>query len=165
MVTTSSKNNVTTIILSPNRSPNWKDIKIWLLLISIPCLTVALSWFFVGVWIILLFAILELSLLSGLMYFVCYQNYRQQQITIEHNNISFTSRINKTDQEYIFHRHGCYLAVTKPIKPINNLKLALKNESKTITVGEFLGPNDRECARRTIRDAGVIECSSRWWDD
>lgn len=99
------------------------------------------------------------------MYFVCYQNYRQQHITIEHSNITFTSGIGKTDQEYIFKRPDCYLVVTKPNKPMNNLELALRNESKTIIVGEFLNSDDRDYARRVIRDADIIECSSRWWAD
>lgn len=165
MVTTNTNNDVTTIILSPNRSADWKDIKKWLLFISTPAMIVALGWLFVGVWIILPFAILELSLLSYLMYRVCYQNYRQQHITIERSNVTFYSGIGKRGQEYIFTKPDCYLAVTTPRKPIDNLELALKNESQTITVGEFLSPDDRAYARRKIRDAGVIEVSSRWWDN
>lgn len=165
MVTTSTKNDVTTIILSPNRSADWKDIKKWLLVISMPALIVALGWFFVGVWIILPFALLELSLLSYIMYTVCYRNYKQQHITIEHKNVTFFYGIGNTGKEYIFTRPDCYLAVTTPKKPIDNLELALKNESYTITVGEFLSPDDRAYARRKIRDAGVIECSTRWWNN
>ena len=76
MVTTSTDNDVTIIILSPNRSTEWKDIKKWLLFTSMPAMIVALGWFFVGVWAILPFALFELSLLTYIMYSVCYYNYR-----------------------------------------------------------------------------------------
>jgi uncharacterized membrane protein len=163
MVTINTNNDVTTIILSPNRSTEWKDIKKWLLFISLPSMIVALGWLFVGVWIILPFAILELSLLTYIMYSVCYKNYRKQLITIEGKNVTFSSGIGKISREYVFTRPDCFLSVTTPRKPIDNLELALKNDLYTIPVGEFLNPDDRANARRTIRDAGVIEISSRWW--
>jgi uncharacterized membrane protein len=163
MVTTNTNNNVTTIVLSPNRSTEWKDIKKWLLFISMPAIIVALAWLFVGVWIILPFAVLELSLLTYIMYSVCYRNYRQQIITIEGKNVTFSSGIGKISREYIFTKPDCYLAVTTPKKPIDTLELALKNDLYSIPVGEFLNPEDRAKARRKIRAAGVIEVSSRWW--
>lgn len=164
MVTINNKHNVITIILSPNRSANWKDIKKWLLVISAPSLIIALGWFFVGVWIILPFAGLELGLLSYLMYKVCYQNYREQHITIEKSAIIFSSGIGTPDRKIIFKRPDCYLAVKQPKKPIENLELALKSDSETLTIGEFLNPKDRELARRSIRNAGVIECRTQWWE-
>ncbi len=163
MVTTSTDNDVTIIILSPNRSTEWKDIKKWLLFISMPAMIVALGWFFVGVWVILPFALLELSLLTYIMYSVCYNNYRKQLITIERKNVTFSAGVGKASREYVFTRPDCYLAVTTPRKPIDNLELALKNDLYTIPVGEFLNPEDRAHARRKIRDAGVIEVSARWW--
>ncbi|MGH1441484.1 MAG: DUF2244 domain-containing protein [Cellvibrionaceae bacterium] len=165
MVTTSVRNNTTIIILSPNRSADWSEVKKWIVLISLPALIVALGWFFVGVWIILPFAGLELALMSYLMYRVCYQNYREQHIVINQNDVTFSSGIGKPDKEYTFTLPDCYLSVTQPRKPIDKLELALKSESYTLKFGEFLNPEDRESARKSIRNAGIIECASRWWDD
>lgn len=165
MVTANTYNDVTTIVLRPNRSADWHEIKVWLAVISIPALIVALGWFFVGVWIILPFAGLELGLLCYFMYRVCYQNYREQHITIERDNVILSSGIGKPEQHYVFTRPDCYLAVKQATKPIENLELALQSETQTFAIGEFLNPEDRECARRSIRNAGVIECSSCWWEN
>jgi len=163
MVTTSVTGNTTTIILSPNRSVEWVDIKKWILLISLPALIVALAWFFVGVWIILPFAGLELALLSYFMYRVYYQNYREQHIIIRQNDVTFSSGVGKPDTQHTFILPDCYLSVTQPRKPIETLELALKSESHKLSIGEFLNPNDKEDARQSIRNAGIIECSSKWW--
>jgi len=93
-----------------------------------------------------------------------WKNYREQHITIARRNITFSSGIRKPDIEHTFNRPDCYLAVKPPRNPIDKLELALMSESHTLVIGEFLNPEERESARRSIRNAGVIECSSRWWD-
>jgi len=109
-----------------------------------PAMIVALAWLFVGVSIILPFTVAELSLLTYIMYSVCYKNYRQQLITIKRKNVTFSSGVGKISREYMFTKPDYYLAVTTPKKPIDTLVLALKNDLYSIPVGDFLNPDDRK---------------------
>ncbi len=164
MVTTTTTNGDTTITLSPNRSADWQDIRLWLFILSIPALIVGVGWFALGVWIILPFVGLELGLLSYFMYKVCYQNYRKQQIVINEDTVTIESGIHQPDQKQIFLRPECYLLATKPNHPIERLALTLTNQSTSLPIGEFLNPKDLELTRRSLVNAGLIECSNRWWD-
>ena len=163
MVTTSSDIQRTTITLSPNRSLDWAEIRPWLYLLSLPALIVGIAWFIAGVWIILPFAGLELGLLAFFMYRTCYQNYRQQQIIIDKNEVIVEMGIHKSKRIFHCERLNCYLYVKFPNKPIDNLELKLTCESLALVIGEFLNPADRELARYSLTKAGLIECSSHWW--
>lgn len=163
MVTINTQENATEITLTPNRSANWSQIKLWLCLLSLPAIIVGMGWFVAGVWIILPFVGLELALLCVLMYRVCYQNYRREQIRIDRDNVTFTAGISKTDKEYIFTRPDCYLNVHKPTSPMDNLQLFLRNDSHSFAIGEFLNNEEKESARRSICRAGLIECNEQWW--
>ncbi len=163
MVISSTNNNATIITLSPNRSASWKDVKLCLLFISLPALIIAMAWLYMGVWIILLFCVIEIGLLSYFMYRVCYQNYRKELITITEDNVVLSCGVNKENSKHIFHRPDCYLLSAPPPSPRDKLELSLASESCSLTIGEFLSPIDCERARRTLRNAGLIECSKRWW--
>ena len=163
MVTSETIDQRTTIILSPNRSVEWKDMKLWLLFLSLPALIVGISWFLVGVWIILPFVGLELGLLAFFMYRICYQNYRREQIIIDKHLVTVKSGVHTPSQAFRFTRPNCYLTVKKPNKPIENLELSLSNQKLELPIGKFLSPNDREIARKKIVNAGLLECSNNWW--
>ncbi|MGH1487479.1 MAG: DUF2244 domain-containing protein [Cellvibrionaceae bacterium] len=163
MVSTNTTQNTSTIILSPNRSTEWKDIKRWLLLLSLPALIIAIGWLMVGVWIILPFAGLELGLLSYFMYKVCYQNYRIQKITVKKDTVILEDGIHTATETHQFARPDCYLSVKTPSTPMESLELSLFSEAQSSPVGDFLNPSDRELARRLLVKAGLIECSTRWW--
>lgn len=163
MVTATAHGQTTTITLAPNRSIEWQQVKLWLLLLSLPALIIALGWFALGVWIILPFAGLEIGLLCYFMYKVCYNNYSKQTITVAPQTVTVESGVHATRVRQEFLRPDCYLMVTQPEKPIDNLQLQLTNSGSSLAVGEFLNPADRELARRSLISAGLIECSSHWW--
>ena len=163
MVKTNTNKTTAIITLSPNRSVNWRDVKHWLAFISLPALIIAIGWFVVGVWIIMLFTVLELGLLAYFMYKVCYQNYQVQKITIERNTVIVEAGIHRVKQLLSFSRPGCYLSVKKPARPMEQLELALVGGNQSLAIGDFLNPIDRELARKSLVAAGIVECSSRWW--
>ncbi len=163
MVTTQITENYTAIILSPNRSTDWKDIKRWLIFLSLPSLVVAIGWLAMGVWMILIFISLELGLLSYFMYKVCYRNYRVQKITIKQGQVTLEAGIRKLKQVRLFQRPDCYLIVKEPTSPMETLELSLSGENDNYIIGGFLNSEDMGLARRSLVKAGLIECSSLWW--
>ncbi|MEJ2419454.1 MAG: DUF2244 domain-containing protein, partial [Exilibacterium sp.] len=110
MVTIQTNKDNTHIILSPNRSIEWKAIKYWLLIISLPALIIAIDWLIMGLWMILPFVGIELGLLSYFMYRICYKNYYQQYIDINKNSVTVTAGIHPPLQQQLFTRPDCYLS-------------------------------------------------------
>jgi uncharacterized membrane protein len=163
MVSAEKTDNVSIITLMPNRSTEWKDIKRWLIILCLPAVIIALAWFVAGVWIILAFAGLELGLLCYFMIKVCYQNYHVQQIYIEKEKVTIRSGINSVKETLSFTRPDCYLIVKKPRSPMENLELNIANDSQSLRIGEFLNSEDTEKARKSLINAGLIECSKEWW--
>ncbi len=163
MVTTQITDKYTAITLSPNRSTDWKDIKRWLIFLSLPALFVAIGWFAMGVWIILPLVGIELGLLTYFMYKVCYQNYRVQKIIIQKKQVILEAGIQKLNQVQLFQRPDCYLVITEPTSPMENLELTLSSDEGSYAIGGFLNSEDKGLARRSLIKAGLIECSSLWW--
>lgn len=163
MVVSKTNENITTIILSPNRSLDWKEIKLWLLVLCLPACVIGVAWLFMGLWLILPFVGLEVGLLSYFMYRVCYENYRKQLITISKSDVTFCSGIKKPEEHITFTRPDCYLATIKPVHPMEHLKLALANDTQIQPLGEFLNSTERETARKALCRAGLMECSNQWW--
>jgi uncharacterized membrane protein len=163
MVSAENLNNNTIITLTPNRSTEWKDLKRWLIILCLPAVIVALAWLVAGIWIILPFAGLELGLLCYFMLKVCYQNYRVQQISIDNKKVTVRSGINQIKEIQSFTRPLCYLIVKQPKSPMENLELSIANDTHSLNIGEFLNPEDREKARKSLIQAGLIECSNEWW--
>lgn len=164
MVTSNNNGEMKTIILSPNRSVEWSQVKLWLLFLSFPAIVIATGWLIVGVWIILPFVGLELGLLSFFMYRICYQNYYQQTITVDNDYVTVLIGIHSPQQLHQFSRDDCYLNVNKPSKPIENLTLTLQSESFNVDIGHFLNQSDLELTRKSLVAAGLMECSNRWWE-
>jgi len=163
MVTTEINKEHTRVTLAPNRSLEWKKVKIYLLIFSLPAVIVAIGWWMIGVWIILPFAGLELGLLTFFMYRVCYQNYHWQQITVNKDYVAVSSGVHSPKQCIKLARPECYLSVSPPLKPMDSVILALTTDEQSVSVGDFLNHDDRELARRSLVAAGLIECSSLWF--
>ena len=69
-IESNSENKSFRILLSPNRSLSWKSTCIFLLFISITCLTIGIGFSLVGAQLIIPFAGLEVILVSVCVYLV-----------------------------------------------------------------------------------------------
>ena len=66
------------IILKPNRSLTWRQSLLVMCALGGFCLSIAIVWTFVGAWLILPFAGIEVGLLALVMYLVSCSTYDKQ---------------------------------------------------------------------------------------
>lgn len=158
----SEQDNTATIVLRPNRSVNWRQVKIILLLLAIPVAIIATGWWLAGIWIILPFAGFELLLLSALMYRVNWQLYRQQVIIISAEQLVIEEGYH-TLERYIFTRAHCYISVTETQGHWQLPLVYLHHHSDEIALGHFLNLTERHDLKHILRDYGLQVCRNRWW--
>ena len=160
----SEQHNTATIVLRPNRSINWRQVKLILLLLAIPVTIIAAGWWMAGIWIILPFAGFELLLLSVLMYRVNWQLYQQQVITISADTLVIEEGYHSLER-YIFTRANCYISVTETQRHWQLPLVYLHHHSDEVALGHFLNLRERRDLKQILHDHGLKICRNRWWQD
>jgi uncharacterized membrane protein len=163
MVTREISPTGTRIILSPNRSATWHQAKLYCLILAFPCALIALSWYFVGAWLILPFAGLEI----GMMVLVTYQTNRntliKQILDIEAHNIQVTEGRKRPSNYHKLLRPAVHLNVYQPEQPLALAELTLTDGNTSLKLGDFLNKSDRSVLQKYLTESGVMVCRNRWW--
>lgn len=163
MVKTHVHTDKTTIILTPNRSASWYQVKWLLIIIGTFVLGVAVAWSFVGAWIVLPFAGFEIALLSILMIKVNRLTNHQQVITVADNDIKVESGMDEPDSVHAFKRGDAHLEIIEPEHSMDKARLTLTDQQTSLELGAFLNQQDCQLARTQLKQAGLIVCSNKWW--
>lgn len=163
MVEKRVQTNKTTIILTPNRSASWKQIKWVLISMASFVMIIAVAWSFVGAWVILPFAGLEIGLLTILMIKVNRFTHQQQVITFAQRIISVETGVERPHSRLDFERASALLRVTEPEHSMDKAKLHLLDQHSSMELGAFLNQDDCQLAREALKSAGLFVCSNKWW--
>lgn len=163
MVITQVEPHKTTIILKPNRSATWFEVKLFVAAIGIFVISIALVWSLLGVWIILPFAGFEVGLLAILMYKVNLACHSKQVITIVSGYIVVECGIKAPSFSWRFSKEQAQLNVIEAETSFDRPTMILSDNQLSIKLGDFLNQDDCKIAREKFKQAGVIEISNRWW--
>lgn len=164
MVDTQNQHDQTIIVLTPNRSASWHEVKVVVWVMVTFVMIIAIAWTFVGAWIVLPFAGLEVGLLALFMYRVNRQCHAQQVITLREQDIVIECGITCPVDVYRFNRYKTHLAITEAANPFDKVQLLLQDDEQQFTVGQFLNQHDSELARRALISAGLVPVSNLWWE-
>lgn len=163
MVKAHSSDDITRIELSPNKSATWKEVKILISVVSAIVLAIALAWSFMGAWLILPFAGLEVGLLAILMYRVSLYCHSRQVVTISPRSITFECGIKQPFFRWQFTRTSAHVSVLEADSEFDRPRMILTDDTISIQLGEFLNQQDCQLARTSFQQAGLVEVSNRWW--
>lgn len=134
----------TQITLLPNRSLSWRQTLLVMVVFGGFCLSIALVWAFVGAWLILPFAGLEVGLLVFVMYLVSRSTYQKQILIINQEHISFQSAKSRDNQPALFQRHSVGLLTYQVYHPEDVKELYLVQGTVKQRIGEFLNLDDQK---------------------
>lgn len=163
MVTTEYSPHKTTIILKPNRSASWLEVKWFIAVIGFFVISIALIWSMFGAWVILPFAGLEVGLLGLLMYRVSLNCHAKQVITIATQEIIVECGIKRPTFSWQFAKKDTHLNIIEAETSFDRPKMILSDEKVSLKLGDFLNQNDCNLARNSFKKAGLIEVSNHWW--
>lgn len=143
MVRVNEKIDCTEIVLRPNRSLTWRQSKIFVLLVGGFCLSIALVWSFVGAWLVLPFAGLEVGLLAFITYVVSRGTYKKQRIFIDDDSVSVQKGIEKIQEEHVFPRRQISFVCASRNHPEDVRQLEFRAMNTCCQLGDFLNLDDQ----------------------
>ena len=152
------------VVLTPNQSAPWAEVKMVCLLLAFFTAIIAGGWAFVGVWIILPFAGLELLLVSALMYQICKQGRLIQVVNLHADNIEVTTGYRKPEKQWTLTKSDTFLYCQSTKHPDDSPNVYLKNSDYCIQIGSFLNKNDTEQMLNSLESTGLVLVKEHWWE-
>ncbi|MFT5838005.1 MAG: putative membrane protein [Flavobacteriales bacterium] len=163
MVKVKRKNDSVILTLQPNRSANWRQNKIIILLITAFVMSIAMVWSVMGVWMILPFAGFEVGLLAFVMYRVSYFTYQKQIITINNRSVTFESGVYYSKQCLYFDKKTLSVITIEPQTAFEQTLISLEDKQKKVIIGQFLNQQDRQTTLTHFQEAQLYVHSDKWW--
>ena len=142
------------IIMYPNRSASWQSVKRFLWVISIFAFTIAFTFAFYGLWMVLPFAGLEILALVLLMYWVALQCRRQQVIRFGDHQIIVEKGYETPNQTWTSELFWTRLVIDRPPGYGRPQRLYLRSKQQQLEIGEFLNEEDKKRLVAELR--GVV---------
>ncbi|MGB3727221.1 MAG: DUF2244 domain-containing protein [Glaciecola sp.] len=151
------------ITLSPNRSATWQQTK-WVIAIMVAVvMIIAVAWTFVGAWVVLPFAGLEVGLFALLMYKVSRFTYSQQVIEILPSNVVIAFGYRKKRIQATFEREHVSVFYSETDNHWELPKIRITDTEQSLFIGEFLNLEDRIALKQALEDNGLMVCKNKWW--
>jgi uncharacterized membrane protein len=163
MVKLKRKHDSVRLTLQPNRSANWRQNKIIMMVMAAFVMIIAIAWSVVGVWIILPFAGFEVGLLAFLMYRVSYSTYQKQIITINNHSVTFESGVYYSKQCLHFDKNKVSVITIEPQTAFEQTLISLEDKQQKVVVGQFLNQQDRQTTLTHFKAAQLYVHSDKWW--
>ncbi|MFC4701752.1 DUF2244 domain-containing protein [Glaciecola siphonariae] len=163
MVVTETQSDRTVITLSPNRSATWQHTKIVIFVMVAVVMIIALAWTFMGAWVVLPFAGLEVGLFALLMYKVSQFTYSKQVININKDSVSIEWGRKVVEKRHEFSRDDLYVYYWEADEGWHLPRISLTQKKTRLEIGTFLNMEDRELLKSNLEQAGLIVCRNKWW--
>ncbi len=132
----------TELLLLPNQSLSWASNKAFLQIISVLVLTIAAVFAVDGHWFVLPFAVLELLLLWGALYFTLQRLQDRELITVTDAEIIVQRGRRRVEQEVHLPRHWARLVVRRD--RYRKRRLYLRSHGREVELALSLNCDDRK---------------------
>jgi uncharacterized membrane protein len=163
MVKLEGHKSTVTILLTPNRSLTWAEAKWIIALMVAVVMIIAIAWTFVGAWVVLPFAGLEVGLFALLMYKVTRSTYLKQIVTFTDQLITIEMGIDRRQSLESLPRLGTDIYYSETDRNWHTPKITLHNGIKRVQIGQFLNADDMVVLRNELEKLGFPICREHWW--
>lgn len=165
MVKIEKSSQLTRIELSPNRSVSWREAKLIITFMICVVMIIAIAWTFVGAWVVLPFAGLEVGLFALLMYKVTYFTYYKQVVTFYADKVTIEAGVNRRKSSNELNTYSLSLHYNESDQDWHAPVATLVNDQQRIRIGEFLNKQDLQLLKQYIQEQGVPVVRNKWWQD
>ena len=163
MVQLEKYDNDVIMMLTPNRSLTWAEAK-WIMAFMVAVvMIIAIAWTFVGAWVVLPFAGLEVGLFVLLMHKVTRSTYLKQIVTFTPQDITVEMGIQRRLSAVSIPRFGTDIYYSETDRNWTTPKVTLQNGKQRIQIGEFLNADDMAILRDELEGLGFPICREHWW--
>ena len=130
------------IIARPNQSATWSANLLLILALAVPSLSIAVIFAWLGAWLILPFAGLELLALGSALYYVNWKLQYRHVITLSEDSVRIDKGYYSPRHSWQFSRQHTGLAITPEKHPWDGPELCLHDRNESVPLGEFLSRED-----------------------
>lgn len=155
MVEISHDNNVYLLVLSPNKSMEWETNKKILIAMFAVSMVIGLSFAYIGAWLILPFAGLEISLVGFGMYYVCWKLNFKQTIQIHNESLRIQKGVYFPKQEWHWQKASTQVLRRDSQYRMSAPDLYLKHLNERVEMGEFLNRKEKLVLRQELANLGL----------
>ena len=132
-----------TIILRPNHSWSWRANVLFLSILMAVSMTIAIGFLLAGAWVVLLFSVIEMTVVALCIHHCVKQCTRQEVITISDFEVKIQQGIKKPSREQTFTRMWAKWFVQKPRHPWDPVSLVIRSRGEELEIGSFLNRSDK----------------------
>lgn len=132
------------IVLRPNRSWSWRANLVFLGVLASVCLIIGTIFLLQGLWLILPFSILEVSLVGLALYVCARRTHVQEVLTFSPDELRIERGRARPESRQVFKRLFARIFVHRPRHPWYPTRVAVRSHGREVEVGAFLGPDDKQ---------------------
>ena len=130
--------------IKPNRSMSARNLVVSVICLTVVCLTIALSFFSLGLWLVLPFAGLEIFVVGIVVGYTIRRSEDYEIIQIDDKNVVVTQRQGRAVQEKKFSRYWTRVRLQAGTTPLQPSRLEIGSHGKFIEVGRDLTQDSRQ---------------------
>lgn len=134
---------VGTLILRPNQSLTWTATLVFLGALSTISLTIAVGFLLNGLWMILPFTLLELTVVSACFYLLLRRAQQQQVIEFFVDAVQVSCGRTQPESTHVWQRYFTKIFVNPPRHMWYAPTILLKHRQESIELGPFLNTQEK----------------------
>lgn len=145
------KTGFATIVLKPNNSSSWQfNMQV---VASLAFITFCLSTYFAlqGLWVIFIFAGLEIGFLFICLYLRLRANINTEVITFDENTVIIERGRYQAEKIWEYHRIWAKIFVKKPVTRGYPKQVFIRSHGKELELGSFLNKKDKEILIKDLK--------------
>jgi len=136
-------NQITRLVLTPNRSLDWQGNVQIVLATAILLTIVSVPIVFMGGWVVIPFALIQLIALAIGLYLTLRKLSYHEVITLKNGNLSLERGSHKLETSSTFPKNSVRILVEEPVRPMDLPDIDLIAEGHCYPLGSFLNRSDR----------------------
>ena len=140
------------IVLRPNQSWTWRANTYFVGTLMVISLTIAVTFTLQGMWVILPFTVLEMSVLLACLYYCVRRTHVQEVLTFSPESLVLERGINRPQLRVEFQRYFTRFFVLGPRHPWYRKQIALRCRDREMEIGSFLSSDEKDDLIRQLRD-------------
>jgi len=140
------------IVLRPNQSWTWRANTYFVGTLMVISLTIAVTFTLQGMWVILPFTVLEMSVLLACLYYCVRRTHVQEVLTFSPESLVLERGINRPQLRVEFQRYFTRFFVLGPRHPWYRKQIALRCRDREMEIGSFLSSDEKDDLVRQLRD-------------
>lgn len=156
MVINQLQHGIGKVLMAPNRSASWRTNKLMIAAVGSVTLLVGGAWTYIGAWVILPFAGLEVSLLAYALYRVSRDTLRHEVLYVEPRQLRLETGIESPSRNWVFEREHAYFRLVTPRHELSGANVYLCSAGQQIELGAFLSPEDKHQLISALRSTAIV---------